>query len=99
MVFERYRDKNGEMSRKYGNTLIRILRKHYGDDFAAGCANNEKLSDVLHKLDELSLSRLVRDLESGRLEKVCRQAVGRAALSEGPRRLAARKCFRSLERE
>jgi hypothetical protein len=56
MVFERHRDKNGEMSRKHGNTLIRTLRKHYGDDFAAGCANNEKLSDVLHKLDELSLS-------------------------------------------
>jgi hypothetical protein len=74
MVFERYRDKNGEMSRKHGNTLIRTLRKHYGDDFAAGCANNEKLCDVLHKLDELSLSRLVRDLESGTLEKVCRQA-------------------------
>jgi hypothetical protein len=74
MIFERYRDKNGEMSRKHGNTLIRTLRKHYGDGFAAGCANNEKLGDVLRKLDELSLSRLVRDLESGTLEKVCRQA-------------------------
>ena len=71
MVFERYRDQNGEMSRKHGNTLIRTLRKHYGDDFAAGC---EKLSGVLHKLDELSLSRLVRDLESGRLDQICRQA-------------------------
>jgi hypothetical protein len=74
MVFERYRDKNGEMSRKHGNTLLRTLRKHYGDDFAAGCDGNEKLSDVLHKLDELSLSRLVRDLESGTLEQVCREA-------------------------
>ena len=27
-MFERHRDKNGEMSRKHGNTLIRTLRKH-----------------------------------------------------------------------
>jgi len=68
MVFEQYRDKNGEMSRKYGNTLVRTLRNHYGDDFARGCAANEQLSDALHKLDELSLSRLVRDFESGTLD-------------------------------
>ena len=74
MVFERYRDKNGEMSRKHGNILVRTLRKHYGDDFAAGCANNEKLSDVLHKLDEPSLSKLARDLESGTLDQICREA-------------------------
>jgi hypothetical protein len=74
MVFESYRDKNGQMSRKHGNALIRTLRKHYGDDFAAGCDGNEKLSSVLHKLDELSLSRLVRDLESGRLDQICWQA-------------------------
>jgi hypothetical protein len=30
MAFERHRDKNGEMSRKHGNTLVRTLRKHYG---------------------------------------------------------------------
>jgi len=27
-MFERHRDKNGEMSRKNGNTFIRTLRKH-----------------------------------------------------------------------
>lgn len=74
MVFERYRDQNGEMSGKHRYTLIRTLRKHYGDDFAAGCDGSEKLSGVLHKLDELSLSRLVRDLESGTLDQICRQA-------------------------
>jgi len=36
MAFERHRDKNGEMSRKHGNTLIRTLRKSYGADFAQG---------------------------------------------------------------
>jgi hypothetical protein len=37
MAFERRRDKNGQMSRKHGNTLMSTLRKHYGRDFAFGC--------------------------------------------------------------
>jgi hypothetical protein len=64
MAFERHRDKNGEISRKHGNALIRTLRKHYGASFATGCADDEKLSAVLHKLDEPSLSKLVLDHES-----------------------------------
>lgn len=44
-MFERHRDKNGEISRKHGNTLIGTLRKHYGKDFAYGCADNEKLGE------------------------------------------------------
>ncbi len=68
----RHRDKNGEISRKHGNTLIRTLRKTYGPGFASGCRDEEKLSDVLAKLDETSLSHLIRDQESGRLERICR---------------------------
>jgi hypothetical protein len=60
------------MSRKHGNTLIRTLRKHYGKDFAYGCSDEDKLSDVLHKVDEPSLSKLVRDMEAGKLEGICR---------------------------
>jgi hypothetical protein len=30
MSFERHRDKNGEISRKHGNTLVGTLRKTYG---------------------------------------------------------------------
>lgn len=71
MAFERHRDKNGEMSRKHGNTLIRTLRKHYGPGFAAGCADSDKLSDVLQKMDEPSLSKLVHDHDAGKLEKIC----------------------------
>ena len=74
MVFEQYRDKNGEMSRKYGNTLVRTLQINSATNFARGCAANEQLSDALHKLDELSLSRLVSDFESGTLDHVSRQA-------------------------
>jgi hypothetical protein len=74
MAFERHRDKNGQMSRKHGNTLISTLRKHYGKDFAYGCADSDKLSDILQKLDEPSLSKLVRDEEAGKLERICREA-------------------------
>jgi hypothetical protein len=59
---QRHRDKNGEISRKHGNTLISTLRLTYGANFAPGIAGNVKLSDVLHRLDEPSLHQLVRDL-------------------------------------
>jgi hypothetical protein len=74
MAFERHRDKNGEISRKHGNALIRTLRKTCGSDFAFGCADSDKLSDVLPKLDEPSLSKLVRDHEAGKLEQICKAA-------------------------
>ena len=66
----RHRGKTGE--REYGNTLIRTLRKTYGPDFAKGCADDEKLSDILATLGEPSLSHLIRDHEAGKLEQICR---------------------------
>ena len=65
----RHRDKNGEISRKHGNTLVRTLRKIYGSRFAPGCGDEEKLSDVLQKFDEASLSQLHRDHDGQHLEK------------------------------
>ena len=70
-TMHRHRDKNGEISRKHGNTLVRTLRKTYGASFAKGCGDNETLSDVLHKLDEPSLTKLIHDHEGGRLAEVC----------------------------
>jgi hypothetical protein len=32
-------DKNGEISKKHDNTLIRTLRKTYGPSFVAGCSD------------------------------------------------------------
>jgi hypothetical protein len=60
--------------RKHGNTLIRTLRKSYGDHFAEGCRDDEKLGDVLHKMDEPSLSKLLDDRERGKLDEICRHA-------------------------
>ena len=64
----RHRNKDGEISGKHGNTLIRTLRKVYGQSFAAGYPETEKLSEVLLKLNETSLSQLRRDYETGHLE-------------------------------
>ena len=61
---QRHRDKIGEISRKHGNTLIGTLRKQYGPMFAKGCIDQERLGDVLHKLDDHSLSELVREHQS-----------------------------------
>jgi hypothetical protein len=57
----RHRDRDGEISRKHGNTLIRTLRETYGYDFAPHCDGNWKLGDCLEHLDEKSLGQLVRD--------------------------------------
>ncbi len=64
----RHRNKDDEIRGKHGNTLIRTLRKVYGQNFAAGYPETEKLSEVLLKLNETSLSQLRRDHETGHLE-------------------------------
>jgi hypothetical protein len=64
----RHRNKDGEISHKHGSTLIRTLRKVYGQSFAAGYPDTEKLSEVLLQLNETSLSQLRRDYQTGHLE-------------------------------
>jgi hypothetical protein len=63
----RHRDKNGEISRKHGNTLVGTLRKLYGPSFAPGCQDEEQLSSVLHRFDETSLSKLRKDHDGHQL--------------------------------
>ncbi|WP_315701224.1 MULTISPECIES: hypothetical protein [unclassified Bradyrhizobium] len=70
----RHRDKDGEISRKHGNTLIGTLRKIYGKPFAAGYPDTSKLSEVLAQLNETSLSQLRRDHGTGHLEHKITQA-------------------------
>jgi hypothetical protein len=65
---QRHRDRNGEIARKHGNTLIGTLRKIYGLGFCPGCGDNEKLSDVLHRMNDHSLSQLVHDHHHGELD-------------------------------
>jgi hypothetical protein len=62
-----HRNKDGEISRKYGNTLVRTLRKIYGQGFAAGYPETTQLSEVILQLNETSLSQLRRDHETHHL--------------------------------
>ena len=64
---KRHRDKDGEISKKHGNTLVSTLRKVYGENFAKGFQPYQKLSEVLATLDDESLTQLVKDHESGQL--------------------------------
>jgi hypothetical protein len=71
----RHRDKDGEISKKHGNTLVSTLRTIYGPTFALGFQPHQRLSDVLATLDEPSLSQLIRDHEAGKLhEKITKAA-------------------------
>jgi hypothetical protein len=58
----RHGDKIGQIARNHGNTLISTLRPTYGANFAADCPQHAKLVDVLHQLDEPSLTKLVHDV-------------------------------------
>ena len=71
---QRHRDKNGEISKKHGNTLVRTLRKIYGTTFAAGQPETAKLSDVLQHLNDTSLSQIVHDHKNGHLVKKIKNA-------------------------
>lgn len=57
----RHRDRNGRIATKHGNTLIRTLRETYGNSFAVNEKGDAKLIQVLHRLDEPSLTRLIKD--------------------------------------
>jgi hypothetical protein len=68
-IENRHRNKDVEISGKHGNTLIRTLRKIYGQNFAAGYPETEKLGELLAHLNETSLSQLRRDHETGHLHR------------------------------
>ena len=77
----RHRNKDGEISRKHGNTLTRTLGRVYGPGFTQGAGDDDRL-DVLATLDEHSLSQLVRDHQRGELES--RIAEARTGTTSAP---------------
>jgi hypothetical protein len=52
----RYRDGDGEIRRKNGNTQIGTLRDTYGPDFAAGRRSDMKLENLLDQTGAKSLT-------------------------------------------
>ena len=67
MTVEQNRDFENQISQTYGDTIIATLRGIYGATFAPDCQPTDMLSDVLGKLDEPSMKRLVDDHEAGSL--------------------------------
>ena len=61
---EKFRDRNSEIGRQHGDTMVLTLRSIYGAGFAPDCQPTAMLSDVLHELDEPSLVRLIEDHEA-----------------------------------
>jgi hypothetical protein len=64
---DRHRNEDGEISRKRSNTLVSTLRKIYGSSFTTGATEEEKLDDILHKLDDSSLTKFVEARQPSRV--------------------------------
>ncbi len=62
----RHRDNDGEIHAKRDDTLVRTLRKTYGEDFLPGFRSDATLGTVLDKTGASSLTQLVKDHERGR---------------------------------
>jgi hypothetical protein len=59
----RCRDVDGEIRQKRSDTLVRTLRKEYGEGFADGFRSDMKLGNLLKRTGEVSLSQLVKNGE------------------------------------
>lgn len=56
----RYRDENGSIRRKRGDTLVRTLREEYGPRFAPGVRGDMRLDTLLDRAGVPSLSEYLR---------------------------------------
>lgn len=61
---ERCRDNDGEIRQKRGDTLIKTLRKTYGEDFATGIRGDARLDTLRERAGGESLSKLLKDSRS-----------------------------------
>jgi hypothetical protein len=57
---KRSRDKDGLIHEKRGDTLVRSLRKSYGENFAPGVRGDMKLETLLSREKASSLSELIK---------------------------------------
>lgn len=64
----RYRDFNGEIRHKRGDTLVETLRETYGREFAQGYRGDTKLSTLLARTGSKSLSEYLLATTSKRFE-------------------------------
>jgi len=57
----RCRDNDGEIRQKRGDTLLKTLRKTYGEDFAPGVRGDARLDTLRERAGGESLTQLVKD--------------------------------------
>jgi hypothetical protein len=57
---DRCRDEDGEIRHKRRDTLVKTLRKTYGDDFAKGYRSDAELGTVLEREGVDTLSQLLK---------------------------------------
>jgi hypothetical protein len=63
---DRYRDENGRIHEKRGDTEIATLRDIYGPDFAAGHRGDMRLDTLLDQTGQPSLSAYLRSQQKGK---------------------------------
>ena len=61
----RHRDKDGDIHQKRSDTLVRTLRKTYGDDFLPGFRSDATLGTVLNRTGADSLNDLLKHYRRG----------------------------------
>ena len=66
--------RTGKSAESTGTPWSAPCAEFYGPSFAAGESESAKLSDVLAKLHETSLTQLIKDHESGGLDEKVRKA-------------------------
>ena len=57
----RYRDEDGQIREKNGNTRIDTLRQTYGEDFGEGMRGDAHLRTLLERTGSRSLSEYLRN--------------------------------------
>ena len=60
----------GALKELHGDKSVGAFREHYGPQFAKGCSDGETLGEVLHKLDEPTLTKLLGGHDNGELDKI-----------------------------
>lgn len=58
---DRCRDRDGEIRQKRGDTLVRTLRKTYGEEFAPGVRGDMRLDTLRKRAGGESLTKIVRE--------------------------------------
>jgi hypothetical protein len=77
-----YSDPIEEIRLRYGFVSVGSLREIYRR-FAPHCADSKSLGEILSDLDIASLTQILRDFKSGRLEEICQPRAGPKRESHG----------------